>query len=91
MPKFSTVHELSAGPKALLASCQIEAGALRTSIVEILSGLRRVGQTSPVSASLAAYFSGCLDEADRTSFVAGYNADLKRIALALSCINMGDL
>lgn len=91
MPKFSTVHELSAGPKALLASAQIDAGDLRTSIVEIISGLRRVGEHSLLAKHLDEYFTAILGEADRTSFVAGYQSDLRRIALALSLINMGDL
>lgn len=88
--KYSTVHELVTGPKASLACASIDAGALRASIVTIIDGLRRV-TTSNTAVALTAYFSDCLNEADRLSEVGAYHADLKRIALALSLVTLGDL
>lgn len=88
--KYSTVHELVTGPKASLACASIDAGALRASIVSILDGLRRVAKDSPTAKVLADYFGGCLNEADRLIEVPAYHADLKRIALALSLVQLGD-
>lgn len=91
--KYSTVHELVTGPKASLACASIDAGSLRASIVTIIDGLRRVANTShkPTAKVLADYFGGCLNEADRLIEVPAYHADLKRIALALSLVTLGDL
>lgn len=88
---FSTVHELAAGPKLTLAIAAIDGAALRSSVLTVLDGLRRVAKDSPTAKVLAEYFTDCLNRADRLSDTAQYHADLKRISLALSLVNLGDL
>jgi len=88
-PTFSTIHELASGPKFHLACAQIDAVPLRASIQDAIDKLVRV--KSPAANALAAHFQGALDRTATLRVEAEYHYQLKRIALALSLVELGDL
>jgi hypothetical protein len=94
MPKdhttYSTVHELVTGPKFHLAIAQVNSAALYRDITRCLDGLRRV--KTPVAGVIVAHFQGILDRADIVNNGRAYfDSELKRVALGLSCVSIGDL
>lgn len=89
-PIFSTVSELTTGPKFHLAIAQVNSPDLLRDITRCMDGLRRVNTVK--SAHIAHHFQGIIDRADAVhNGRAYYDSELKRVALGLSLVSVGDL
>lgn len=86
---FKTVPDLTAESKFSLAVAQIDSKEMLRDITRCLDGLRRV--PSSQSEALVAHFQGILNRADKVQGRAYFDYELKRVALGLSLVSVGDL
>ena len=91
MTKFSTLHELTSSAKADLAREAIDAVPLRSNIQHTVDSLRNVKGSEP-AAAVVKIVTAALHNADKLDVApAQYHYELKRLALLLSCVTIGDL